>query len=153
MKNRLLIDFANSRIVMDRTFAEKCRDTRSTEYAHLQQVRQDYPLFSVQRREIKKNPTKETYAGLTYAYMERYIATHEEGEAFDAVMDEYNELRLISECHRQSRRYPTIKKWFLEKYPQIAEFGLEKEESTEMPHMEAITGMAEQPSATQKMAS
>lgn len=153
MKNRLWVDFTNNRIMMDRTFAEKCRDTRSTEYEHLQRVRQDYPEFSVQRREIKKNVSKETYAGLTYGYMEHYIITREEADTRAAVLAEYNELRLISECHKRSRRYPTIKKWFLEKYPQIAEFGMEKEEPAEAPQMEVITGMTEQPSATQQKAS
>lgn len=139
MKNRLWIDFAQNRIMMDRTFAEKCRDTRSAEYEHLQRVRQDYPEFSVQRREIKKNTRKETYAGLTYGYMEHYIITHEEADTRAAVLAEFNELRLISECHKRSRRYPTIKKWFLEKYPQIAEFGIEKEEPAEAPQMEVIS--------------
>lgn len=153
MKNRLWIDFSKNRITMDRTFAEKCCDTRSAEYEHLQRVRQDYPEFSVQRREIKKNTSKETYAGLTYGYMEHYIITHEDGEAREAALAEFGELRLISECHKRSRRYPTIKKWFLNKYPQIAEFGMEKEESAEIPQMGVITGMPEQPSATQKKAS
>lgn len=139
MKNRLWIDFTKNRIMMDRTFAEKCRDTRSAEYEHLQRVRQDYPEFSVQRREIKKNTSKETYAGLTYGYMEHYIITHEEADTRAAVLAEYNELRLISECHKRSRRYPTIKKWFLEKYPQIAEFGMEKEKPAEAPQMEVIS--------------
>lgn len=139
MKNRLWIDFAKNRIMMDRTFAEKCRDTRSAEYEHLQRVRQDYPEFTVQRREINKNTSKETYAGLTYAYMERYIAAHESAETLEAVLEEYNELRLISKCHKRSRRYPTIKKWFLEKYPQIAEFGIAKEEPAEAPQMEVIS--------------
>ena len=139
MKNRLWIDFATNTIMMDRTFAEKCRDTRSTEYEHLQRVRQDYPQFTVQRREIKKNTNKETYAGLTYEYMERYIVTHEEGEERDAVLAEYGELRLISECHKRSRRYPTIKKWFLAKYPQIAEFGMEQDQQEEI-KMEVVVG-------------
>ena len=152
MKNRLWIDFTENRIMMDRTFAEKCRDTRSAEYEHLQRVRQDYPEFAVQRREIKKNTSKETYAGLTYGYMEHYIITHEEADTRAAVLAEYNELRLISECHKRSRRYPTIKKWFLEKYPQIAEFGMEKEEPTETPQMEVISGMAEQPATEKKTA-
>lgn len=143
MKNRLWIDFATNTIMMDRTFAEKCRDTRSTEYEHLQRVRQDYPLFTVRRREIKKNTSKETYAGLTYEYMERYIVTHEEADTKAAVLAEYNELRLISECHKRSRRYPTIKKWFLAKYPQIAEFGLEKDQQEEI-KMEVVSGGVEQ---------
>ena len=143
MKNRLWIDFANSRIMMDRTFAEKCRDTRSIEYEHLQRVRQDYPQFTVLRREIKKNTSKETYAGLTYGYMEHYIITHEEADTRAAVLAEYNELRLISECHKRSRRYPTIKKWFLAKYPQIAEFGMEKDQQEET-KMEVVTGTADE---------
>ena len=148
MKNRLWIDFTNSTIVMDRTFADKCRDTRSTEYEHLQRVRQDYPTFQVQRRAIKKNDSKETYAGLTYTYMERYIASHEEGEDREAVLAEFAELRLISECHKRSHRYPAIKHWFLGKYPQIAEFGVEKEKSMQESNIELVTGAAGGTSAT-----
>lgn len=148
MKNRLWIDFANSTIMMDRTFAEKCRDTRSTEYEHLQRVRQDYPLFTVQRRAIKKNTSKETYAGLTYGYMEHYIITHEEADTRAAVLAEYNELRLISECHKRSRRYPTIKKWFLDKYPQIAEFGMEKDRQEETKIEVVSSGVEQLPAAS-----
>lgn len=128
MKNRLWIDFEKNTIFMDRTFSAKCKDTRSEEYAHLQQVRQHYPSFSVVARKIKKNEKKETWAGLTYAYMENYIVTHEAPENRACVLAEYNELRLISECHKRSSRYPVIKKWFLAKYPEIAEFGIRKDE-------------------------
>jgi hypothetical protein len=30
----------------------------------------------------------------------------------------------ISKCHRGSLRYPTIKKWFLKEYPDVAKFGI-----------------------------
>ena len=63
---------------------------------------------------------KETYASLTYSYMESYIAVH--GNA-DANMKIYGELRLIGAGHKIS--YLTIKKWFLEKYPEIVEFGID----------------------------
>ena len=69
MKNTLKIDRENGLIVMDRTFAKLSENTRSEEYTHLQQVRKDYPTFQVVTRTIKKNPKKETYAGLTYDYM------------------------------------------------------------------------------------
>lgn len=147
MKNRLWIDFNKNKIFMDRTFAARCKDTRSDEYAHLQRVRQDYPEFAVQRHEIKKNSSKETYAGLTYGYMEHYIFTHEEADTRAAVLAEYNELRLISECHKRSRRYPVIKKWFLGKYPQIAEFGIEKDQQQEAPKMELVSTTTEKKSA------
>jgi hypothetical protein len=58
--------------------------------------------------------------------MEHYIITHESKDTVLEVLDEYNELRLIAECHSKSRRYPVIKRWFLAKYPEIVEFGLLK---------------------------
>lgn len=135
MKNTLKINHADGIIIMDRTFAKKAVDTRSAEYAHLQTVRRDYPEYKVIRRQIKKNPNKEHWRGLTYKYMEDYISGHEEGENKIAVLKEFNEKRLISECHSSSHRYPVIKKWFLAKYPEIAEFGCdpvsESEENTE----------------------
>ena len=54
-------------IVMDRTFAKLAENVRSEEYAILQQVRQDYPKYKVVQREIAKNPSKESYKGLTYS--------------------------------------------------------------------------------------
>ena len=44
----------------------------------------------------------------------------------EAIMAEYKELRLISECHCKARRYPKIKKWFLKTYPEVELFGLEE---------------------------
>ena len=52
MKNTLRIDHANGRIIMDRTFAKCAEDTRSEEYRHLQSVRQDYPTYTVVRKQI-----------------------------------------------------------------------------------------------------
>lgn len=117
MKNTLRVLHNKRQIVMDRTFDKLSQDPRSTEYALLQSVRRDYPSYAVIRHTIKKNPNQEHYKGLTYAYMENYIATHDP----DA-LDEYMEMRLISECHSNAFRYPTIKKWFLTKYPEVATF-------------------------------
>ena len=111
---------------MDRTFAKNANNVRYEEYAILQRARQDYPTYAVVTRRIKKNPSRETYAGLTYQYMENYILTHEGADTAEKVMAEYRELRLISECHCKARRYPTIKSWFLKKYPEIEEFGQKK---------------------------
>lgn len=120
MKNDLRIDFTKNEIIMSRSF-EKCASIAgSEEYRRLQAVRLDYPTFAVVRRSIKKAPTKETYAGLTFAYMENYIAKHDNAEERRKV---YDKLRLIGACHKVS--YPTIKKWFLETYPEIVEFGID----------------------------
>ena len=124
MKNTLKINHVDGVITMDRTFAKKAENTMSEEYAHLQNVRRDYPAYKVIRRQIKKNPNKECYKGLTYEYMENYITTHEEGENRVLVLKEFAEMRLISECHSKAHRYPVIKNWFLNKYPEIANFGM-----------------------------
>jgi hypothetical protein len=107
---------------MDRTFAKNAENTRSEEYAHLQAVRKDYPDYTVTLKTIKKNPNKESYKGLTYDYMEDYILTHGSEEEILENFAEYKELRLIAKCHSRSMRYPTIKRWFLEKYPAIEDF-------------------------------
>ena len=123
MKNTLKICHKDGVIVMDATFAKKSENTMSAEYAHLQQVRRDYPTYKVIRHTIKRNAEKKTYKGLTYEYMEYYILTHGTKEERQKNFDEYNEMILISKCHGKAYRYPVIKRWFLEKYPEIAEFG------------------------------
>lgn len=123
MKNTLCFDHDARCIVMDRTFYKNSSNIRFDEYAMLQRARQDYPTYTPVIKRIKRNPNKETYKGLTYAYIERYIESHANA---DEIMAEYKELRLISECHCKARRYPKIKKWFLKKYPEVEKFGTEE---------------------------
>ena len=127
MKNTLKLNHAERTIVMDKTFAKFAANTMSAEYAHLQQVRQDYPLYTVVQRHIRKNTKQEHYHGLTYRYMEDYIASH--GSAEDRRI--YDEKKLISECHSKGFRYPVIKSWFLERFPEIKTFGVPVEEKVE----------------------
>ena len=37
---------------------------------------------------------------------------------------EFDELLLISQCHSKGRRYPVIKNWFLDNYPEVRDFGM-----------------------------
>ena len=131
MKNTINVDFINNRLVMTSAFAKHASDIRSEEYQILQKARQDYPNFSVEVRTIKRNPNKETYAGLTYKYMRDYISTHEAAETRKLVLNEFDEMLLISQCHSKAFRYPTIKKWFLEKYPAVGNFGAAERETEE----------------------
>lgn len=123
MTNYLRIDMANSRLVMDKAFAKNAAIAGSREYKILQDARRDYEGFTVVTRQIKRNPNKECYKGLTYSYMEDYILTHEKDETVNAVLEEFYEKRLISECHSKAFRYPVIKQWFLERYPEVKFFG------------------------------
>lgn len=90
---------------MDKTFAKFALDTRTDEYKHLQEVRKDYPNYTVVRREINRNTNKKTYHGLTYKYMEDYIKSHGTKEESKANLDEFNEKVLISKCHGKAFRY------------------------------------------------
>ncbi len=111
------VDVIGGRIILDVKFAKAASHYGSAEYKRLQKAKEDNPEFSVERKVIKKNPTKESYKGLTYTYMEEYISSHDKDGKIRA---EYDEMRLQAKCH--SIRYPKIKSWFLEVYPEIDDF-------------------------------
>ena len=141
MKNTLRLDHAKKLVIMDKTFAKFAANTRSEEYAHLQQVRRDYPHYEVVERKIKRNPNKECYHGLTYEFMEEYILTHGDAETVKKNYEEFNEMLLISRCHSKQFRYPVIKSWFLKQYPEIVKFGMDCEmeiEEVGKPALKAI---------------
>ena len=133
MKSPITIDFVNATITVNAAYAKKASNPFSAEYAQIQKVRADYPTFTVRTRSIKKNAAKDSYKGLTYDYMRAYIMSHEKGEDRVNALMEFDELLLISQCHSKGRRYPVIKSWFLDNYPEIKNFGM-----IEMPGFEIV---------------
>jgi hypothetical protein len=125
------IDRDNNRIVMTRKFAKKADDPHTREFRLLQEVMETYPSFRVENHTIRKNPNKECYRGLTYNYMRDYIRNNEAEANVECALSELEHLIEISQCHSSGYRYPTIKKWFLEKYEDVASFGKELEETEE----------------------
>ena len=122
-KSKLMVKYAEGVIEMNTTFAKEMRNPLSEEYALLQRTRLDFPTFVVRTRPIKRNPKKDTYKGLTYEWMRNHIATHEPEAVVEEKLNAFDEMVYISKCHRGSLRYPTIKKWFLNEYPDVAKFG------------------------------
>jgi len=122
-KSKLMVKYADGVIEMNTTFVKMMQNPLSEEYALLQRTRQDFPTFVIRRRQIKSNPHKDTYKGLTYEYMRDYIILHTAPENEAEAVAEFDEMVLISKCHGKTLRYPTIKKWFLAKYPEVAKFG------------------------------
>ena len=122
-KSKLMVKYAEGVIEMNTTFAKEMRNPLSEEYALLQRTRLDFPTFAVRTRQIKSNPHKDTYKGLTYEWMRNHIATHEPKNVVEEKLNAFDEMVYISKCHRGSLRYPTIKKWFLNEYPDVAKFG------------------------------
>ena len=133
MKSPITIDFVNATITVNAAYAKKASNPFSAEYAQIQKVRADYPTFTVRTRSIKKNAAKDSYKGLTYDYMRAYIMSHEKGEDRVNALMEFDELLLISQCHSKGRRYPVIKSWFHDNYPEIKNFGM-----IEMPGFEIV---------------
>ena len=130
-KSAIKVKYAEQLIEMNTTFAKMIENPMSDEYALLQKLKMENPGFKVCNRKIKSNPNKDTYKGLTYAYMRSYIITHETEATRVNVLHDFDELILISQCHGKRLRYPTIKKWFLAKYPEVAKFGVDTAEQEE----------------------
>ena len=124
------IDRENNRIVMTRKFAKKADDPTTKEFRLLQEVMATYPNYRVVNHTIKKNPNKECYRGLTYEYMKSYIERYESD--VDSALKELEDMIFDSKCHSKGYRYPTVKKWFLNKYPEVAKFGVEFEKIEEV---------------------
>ena len=119
MKNVLRIDHKNGKIIMDREFSIKSSTYGTQEYTHLQNARKDYPEYTVERKVIKKNSKKEAFKGLTYEYMEKYMARYNVSED---ILQQYKNVRFDVQCH--SIRYPYVKKWFLKTFPDVKDLGL-----------------------------
>lgn len=121
MKN-IFVDYAHSSISISSAFAKKALIPGTAEYAQLMNVRKDFPEFRLVTRQFKTNTKQEHYRGLTYDFMREYISTHEKDA--ERVLAELDNQIDITKCHSLGKRYPTVKAWFLEHYPAIAEFGM-----------------------------
>ena len=93
-------------------------------YKKLQDARRDNPGYRVITVSRKVTTQRETYKGLTYAYMEKYIKAHDDEKK--TVWAEYmlyrgkpinpNDELPVAYNYRQ------MKEWFLGKYEEIAKF-------------------------------
>lgn len=114
-------------IEMNKTFAAAASKYGTPEYAELQNVRRDYPTFRIVT--VAKKSAKPEYKGLTFAYMEKYIAAHDDDEK--SIMAKFLDLRGESEEAKAigalSAGYIEIKAWFFEQYPAIQKFHTDRE--------------------------
>ena len=124
--NGLKVDMINEEIILSKAFAKKAMNTNNPEYRAFVEAKRTFPTYTIVYGKIKANPNKQTYKGLTYAYMEKYISLHDKN---GKIMADYREMRLIAECCKSE--YPLIKEWFLETFPNIAERGIVDAEEPE----------------------
>ena len=96
----------------------------SDAYKELQNARRDNPGFEIVTITRMVKTQRETYKGLTYEYMEKYIKTHDDEKG--TIWREYkicrgkplDEKDLIPVPYT----YREMREWFLDKYEEIAKF-------------------------------
>ena len=121
----LTINNKNHTIEMSKKFAKAASRYGTKEYNDLQAARKDYPTYQVVTKSGgNKGKSKESHRGLTYDYMEKYIAAHDDESG--SIMAEFNMLRATSdeakEALAEACSYQEIKEWFFEKFPAIKKF-------------------------------
>ena len=108
-------------LVLTKSFAAKAALFGTDEYKMLQEARRDYPGYKVTVGKTKE--AKNIYAGLDYAYMEKYIAPHDKD---GSIMAEHQMLRGEAEeakaINAHSASFLEIRTWFLKTFPAIEEF-------------------------------
>ncbi len=126
MKN-IVVDYREGTIILSSAFERKAFTPGTAEYAQLMEVRHEFPDFRLSTRQFKTNTKQDRYKGLTYDYMRWYIG-NVEGDNAPAVLSGLEDLIDISRGHSTCKRYPVVKKWFLNRYPEFAEFGMTDEQ-------------------------
>jgi len=118
------INFKAHTIEITKKFATLAQKFKSEQYEELKEARAEFPNYKIV---IKSSKSKSKFKGLSYEYMENYIADHDNAEAIRA---EYDNQREIAKCYSSLKAYNTIKGWFLEKYPEVKEFGEKKTDNS-----------------------
>lgn len=110
--------------LMSKKFATAASKYGTIEYMDLQAARRDYPNYKVVVKNTSR--TNSSFKGLTYDYMEKYIKSHGTEEEKTEKFNAYKNKRLNVECLSSATAYREVKEWFLEQYPEVAEFGEKK---------------------------
>lgn len=117
-------------IEVSKRFGTAASKFGTEEYKALQEVRRDYPGFKVVTVKSKSSEKKNSYKGLTYEYMKKYIESHDDEKK--SIMNEFLDLRGKSEeaieACAESLTYLEIRDWFLDKFPAIRKFHEERED-------------------------
>jgi hypothetical protein len=108
---RFVIDFVNKAIIGTKASFDKAGKGEGVIYEELAVKIEAHPSFKLVIKEQKKHSTKakETYDGLNFLLMEKYIAIQDNSED---LMLAYNGAKKMAK-DTGSSVYPFTKKWFL----------------------------------------
>ena len=126
-ENAIHIDRDTRTIELSKNFDKAASRFGTREYEALQQVRKDYPNFTIVVKSVRNKA--DHYKGLTYDFMEKYIASHDDEKT--TIMAEFLDLRGLSEeaiaFGAEPLSYGEIKAWFFKKFPEIEAFQKRRE--------------------------
>lgn len=117
IKNPIRINRPDQTIFVSKPFLKRANLYGTEESRILEEARAAYPKFKVVPRSITKSNRKHPHLRVSYAYMERYIMSHEKAKER---MKEYQEMRFRAEC--QEKTFSKVKEWFVALYPEIDDF-------------------------------
>ena len=118
------INRVSKAIIMPRGLVKKASQYGSDEYNVLAFYQNEFPSFEIKIREPKAKKSgakKDVIKGLTYAYMEKYLAskgTDEQKEIYNMLRNPSHDDGLIE----KPRTYGEIKKWFLNEFPAVLDY-------------------------------
>ena len=127
--NAIILNEKNNTIEMTKKFAAAAKRYGTDAYKQLQEVRRDYPTFRVIIKSAS-GKKRDSFKGLTYAYMEDYIKAHDDDDG--SKLAAFNDLRATSETAKafgaEAMSYGEIKAWFFQQYPAFAKFQKKRKE-------------------------
>ena len=118
----MTLNYEKKTIEMTKAEAKEAGRPNSEKFNELVKFRSIFPEFTV----VVKNTSakRDTYKGLDYDYMKRYIEAHDNKE--ENLIKFYNLRGLNEKGERdasiEEHKYGEIKMWFLETYPEIEAF-------------------------------
>ena len=112
------INYTNNTIEMSKNEAKKASVIGSNEYKALLRAKRDFPSYYIKivSRESKKS---DYIRGLTYGYMENFIKREGTPEQLERFHELCNGAFQLGDTRM---RYGSVRKWFLEEFPQIMAF-------------------------------
>ena len=119
--NTMKINEKKFTIEVTKSFAQKASRVGSPEYYELLEVRHNFPKFKVV---VNQTKSKDSFKGLTYEYMKKYIQNHddEKGSNMAVFMELRGKSEEADDAQADSMSYGEIKLWFLDAYPEIKSF-------------------------------
>ena len=120
----MTINYASMTIEMTKAESKAAGKIGTEEFKNMLTLMQQFPNYKIQVATRAATKKACDYKGLTYDYMEKYIQVHDnEGQTIKA---EYDALRGNTaeaiDALAESCSYQEIKKWFLNKFPEIEKF-------------------------------